>query len=224
MTLLLATQTRTTNVPLLLIFVAQLSLLRLIQSSSPNTLSPFQTTVTTLLLGQTSFFALGNSNAISSIDLSNAYNGVSGYNVLMVGILLFLGNWAGPIWWACGGVVMLTPPPSVPEASADGNDGVRAWVKAERAALRESVQDRSAKLAAEQESHPTPFFSFVAILTIFTAASLLAVQAACMALRTHLFIWTVFSPKYLYAMAWSLASHLGISLGLGSIFWAARGL
>lgn len=46
--------------------------------------------------------------------------------------------------------------------------------------------------------------SHVGLLTLFTGAMLLSVMAACTALRTHLFIWTVFSPKYLFAMAWGL--------------------
>jgi len=55
----------------------------------------------------------------------------------------------------------------------------------------------------------------VAILTTFVAASVLAVMAACTVLRTHLFIWTVFSPKYLYTVAWSCGQHLGVNVLVG---------
>jgi ethanolaminephosphotransferase len=41
---------------------------------------------------------------------------------------------------------------------------------------------------------------------------LMFVMAACTALRTHLFIWTVFSPKYLYILAWTILNHLLINL------------
>lgn len=57
----------------------------------------------------------------------------------------------------------------------------------------------------------------VALLTLFTGVMLASVMASCTALRTHLFIWTVFSPKYLFAMAWGVAWHLGITVGLGSL-------
>lgn len=60
----------------------------------------------------------------------------------------------------------------------------------------------------------------LALLTVFTASALFFVMAACTLLRTHLFIWTVFSPKYLYSMAWSLGQHLVVNIGLGSLlFW-----
>lgn len=64
------------------------------------------------------------------------------------------------------------------------------------------------------------FKNHVILLTIFVSMSVAFVIAACTALRTHLFIWTVFSPKYLYCMAWSLGQHLLINVGFGSfLFW-----
>ena len=54
-------------------------------------------------------------------------------------------------------------------------------------------------------------------LTLFTGVMLASVMASCTALRTHLFIWTVFSPKYLFAMAWGTAWHLGVTVGLGGL-------
>ena len=59
----------------------------------------------------------------------------------------------------------------------------------------------------------------VALLTLFTGVMLASVMASCTALRTHLFIWTVFSPKYLFAMAWGVAWHLGVTVGLGGLVW-----
>ncbi|RAL60872.1 hypothetical protein DID88_010196 [Monilinia fructigena] len=91
--LVLITQTRATNIPLILIFELQSSLLSILN------LSIIEMTTTTLLLQQASFFALGNSNAISSIDLSSAYNGVDSYNVFAVGVLIFISNWAGPLYF-----------------------------------------------------------------------------------------------------------------------------
>ena len=60
----------------------------------------------------------------------------------------------------------------------------------------------------------------VAVLTVFVAGGVVAVMAACTALRTHLFVWTVFSPKYLYCVAWSLGMHLGVDVALGGlVYW-----
>jgi ethanolaminephosphotransferase len=175
LTLLLITQSRATNIPLLLLFEIQNYLL------SDLHLSLIETTTTTLLLQYASFFAFGGSNAISSIDLSSAYNGVSGYNVLAVGILTFISNWSGPIFWASAGNLMLL------RLQKTGGTNV----------LREHIS----------------------LLTVFVTASLFAVMAACTFLRTHLFIWTVFSPKYLYSMAWSLGQHLGVNVVVGSVLF-----
>ncbi|KAJ4302932.1 major facilitator super transporter protein [Kalmusia sp. IMI 367209] len=101
LSLFLITQTKGQNIPLYLLFRFQFFFLSLLD------LSPTSITTTALLLSQTSFFALANSNAISSIDLSNAYNGVAGYNVVAVGLLLFLSNWAGPLYFTAASALLL---------------------------------------------------------------------------------------------------------------------
>lgn len=176
LTLLLITQSRATNIPLLFLFEILFYLL------SDLDLNLIEITTSSLLLQYMSFFAFGGSNAISSIDLSSAYNGVSDYNVLAVGILTFVSNWTGPIFWTSATNLML----------------LKLYRTGEKGLL----------------------FRHLALLTVFVTASLSFVMAACMILRTHLFIWTVFSPKYLYSMAWSLGQHLCINMGFGSLlFW-----
>ena len=179
--LFLITQSRATNIPLLLVFEILHYLLNILD------LSPIELTTTSILLQYTSFFAFGGSNAISSVDLSSAYNGVSGYNVLAVGILTFISNWTGPIFWASATNLMLL------------------------------------KLRRRGDEGPGSgglLFGHLGLQTLFVTSSLLFVMAACTLLRTHLFIWTVFSPKYLYSMAWSLGQHLCINMGIGSmLFW-----
>ncbi|QDS70250.1 hypothetical protein FKW77_007355 [Venturia effusa] len=213
-TLFLVTQTRATNIPVYIVFILQDHFLQKLD------LSPMQITITTLLLGQSSFFALGNSNAISSIDLSNAYNGISGFNVVGVGILVFLSNWAGPVWWSITAIKMLVDTTSPQEEQQKPGKKNRDWVKREFDNLLPTKPQKQVTTAPER---PSVFTDHVALLTLFTSASLLAVMVACTVLRTHLFIWTVFSPKYLFAMAWSLGFHLLISLGLGGGLWALCG-
>lgn len=226
LTLFLMTQTRVQNIPLFLIFEAQRhSLGRLIYPSSlaspasgsaAEASSDYLIPISTLLLSQVSYFCFGGSNAISSIDLSNAYNGVAGYNVGAVGLLLFSSNWAGPIWWCSAGVLLLLREPSEGETKSRNikDNASRNWVHAEREKLREDlVQD---KRATADWNTGAAWYSYVLTMTVFVASSLLAVMAACTALRTHLFIWTVFSPKYLYAMAWCIGWHLGINVLLGT--------
>ena len=178
LTLFLLTQSRTTNIPIFLLFEAQF------QALSTLHLSCSQMTLTCHLFQYASFFALGGSNAISSVDLSNAYNGVSGYNVVAVGFLTFCGNWAGPLWWTSATALLL----SLQQTRKTAN----IWIQ------------------------------HLALLTTFTASNVISVMLACTALRTHLFIWTVFSPKFLYSMAWSIVQHLCVNIGFGSvIYWIA---
>jgi ethanolamine phosphate transferase 2 subunit G len=224
LSLFLLTQSRTTNIPLFLFFHLQLFAL------SSLSLSPTQISTSTLILGHVSFYALGNSNAISSIDLSNAYNGVAGYNVLAVGILLFVSNWAGPIWWTVGAMnLIVAQHANLESEAAKGAEKKRAWVEAERELLaaKASTQQQGARITPNPQISSDiglkdSYLTYFSIATLFTSGSLLAVQIACTAMRTHLFIWTVFSPKYLYSMAWTLGFHFLVNLGLNGSLWYLR--
>ena len=174
----LVTQTRVTNIPLFFVFRLQLRFISASRLSLPDL------TIASLLFQRLSFFAFGGSNAISSIDLSNAYNGISGYNVVAVGLLTFCGNWAGPLWWTSGTVVLLT-------------------------------QGANETLYSRWVEH-------LSLLTSFVSTSIMCVMLACTVLRTHLFVWTVFSPKYLYSMAWTIGHHLAANAGIASLLlWIA---
>ena len=175
-TLFLLTQSRATNIPLFLMLEVQYQALGILRLSS------LDLTLTSLLFQYVSFFAFGGSNAISSIDLSNAYNGIAGYNVIAVGILTFCSNWAGPLWWTSATVLLLS----------------------------------------ERDKRHQQWIRHLSLLSTFVSSSLLFVMLACTALRAHLFIWTVFSPKYLYSIAWSMGQHLCITFGYGSLlFWTS---
>ncbi|KAK4123891.1 alkaline phosphatase-like protein [Parathielavia appendiculata] len=196
-TLLAITQSRSTNIPLYLLFNIQHRILSFLADDNNDgnekqndSLSPIEVSTTTLLLQHAAFFALGGSNSIASVDLSSAYNGVASYDMGAVGVLTFVGNWAGSIWWSWAGVLLLLS-------------------NREKGLMR--------RPAAEREEL---WKSHVAALTVFVAASVATVMAACTALRTHLFVWTVFSPKYLYCVAWSLGQHLMVDVGVGGlVYW-----
>lgn len=177
-TLLALTQSRLTNIPLFLLFHLLYTLL-----ASQN-LSLLDISISSILLQHSSFFAFGGSNAISSVDLSSAYNGVSTFNVGTVGVLTFISNWAGPIWWTSATTMLLLR---------------KAW---------------------KEETGWSVYKGHVAVLTFFTTVGVAAVMAACTVLRSHLFIWTVFSPKYLYCAAWGLGQHLLVNVAVGGVlFW-----
>ncbi|KAK8849181.1 alkaline phosphatase-like protein [Apiospora arundinis] len=218
-TVLALTQSRVTNLPLFLLFqILQLFLERL---AAPR-LETAEISTTSLVLQLASFFAMGGTNAISSVDLSNAYNGISGYNVVAVGILTFVSNFAGPVWWASATNVLLlqrklaaatatattTPTNGAAEISATGGT-----------MTKDSGEEGESKSSSSSSSSESVWHQHIALWTVFVTASLGFVMAACTALRTHLFIWTVFSPKYLYSMAWSLGQHLLVNVGLGGLLY-----
>ncbi|KAI1093336.1 alkaline phosphatase-like protein [Rostrohypoxylon terebratum] len=177
-TLFALTQSRVTNIPLFMLFHAIYVCL------SGLHLDVAEITTSSLLLQFSSFFAMGGSNAISGVDLSSAYNGVSDFNIIAVGVLTFLSNWAAPVWWTSALNLLL---------------------------LRR-------RQAAEYDSRFV-YRQHTTILTVFVAVTLGFVMIACTALRTHLFIWTVFSPKYLYSMAWSLGQHMVINVAFGGLLY-----
>ncbi|KAK6529640.1 major facilitator superfamily transporter protein [Arthrobotrys megalospora] len=203
LTIFIATQSRLTNIPLIWFFNVMLLLLDDMKFDSL-----LQIILTIITMQHVSFFALGNSNAISSVDLSNAYNGVSGFNVGVVGILTFLSNWAGPVLWTSGGVGLMC-----------------SWMgrekrKKEQANLKKDDGDDNTTLSSSSSPEGTltdTYLKFAEVMSTFRAVAMVAVMGACMVLRMHLFVWTVFSPKYLFAMAWTVVHHLVVDLGLAAV-------
>lgn len=111
-----------------------------------------------LMLEFATFFAMGGSNSIATVDLSNAYHGIRGYNIALVAVLTYLANWSQSLIWV----------------------------------------DFSAKFSNQ-------YGQYRIAKTAFYSTGALAICLACLILREHLFIWTVFAPKLLYTGAWLLA-------------------
>lgn len=95
----------------------------------------------------------------------------------------------------------------------------RDWVQKEREHLEKMAmtEEEGKKRRGSGEA----WMRHAGLCTMWTGVASASVMVACTMLRTHLFIWTVFSPKYLFAMAWGIAFHFGGTLGLGSLIWRA---
>lgn len=174
--------------------------------------------LTSLLFQQSSFFALGGTNAISSIDLSNAYNGISGYNVLLVGILTFVSNWAGSIWWVSGTSILIAKNARESSRFRDASSADLLSFSATRGKSKQC--DVPGSGFQEDQSLESVSFAHFSLLTLFTVGTTLSVMLACTFLREHLFVWTVFSPKYLYVGAWAFGHHFIIN---GLFGWGLLG-
>ncbi|KAK9366435.1 alkaline-phosphatase-like protein [Lipomyces kononenkoae] len=169
--LFLVAQTRSVNIPIFVVYDAIHSLSRRLAAQDRAT-TPLAIVLSTLIWQHVSFFASGNSNSLATVDLSNAYNGVSEYSMILVGILTFVSNFSGPIFFSLSGIVQL------------------------------SIWKNTAKTTRSVEDIFT--VDGLSLIHAFHSMSLLAVMSACTVLRTHLFIWTVFSPKLMYTVGWFL--------------------
>lgn len=52
------------------------------------------------------FFQFGSTNSLSSVDLTNSFNGLTSYNMFLSGLLTYTCNWAGPIFWTVAHLYM----------------------------------------------------------------------------------------------------------------------
>lgn len=119
---------------------------------------------------------------LSSIDLSQAYNGLTSYSMPLVSLQTFASNFAGPIFWACAVGSRLYPWPP--------------WI-----------------IAVPTASATTHFL----ITTLFHSLSFLTLAASATHFRSHLFVWTVFSPALLYKGVWTLLVHWVVGVGLAAL-------
>lgn len=176
--LFLLGQSRYVNIPLFLLFEAQRLLLEMSLANNG------WVAMSCLWMQHVSFFALGNSNSLSSIDLSNAYNGISSYSIPLVGTLTFISNWAGPIWWSLAALQFLLMRHE--ETKFGGTNGYVEWMW---------------------------------WCSLFHGIVMCFLVTACIILRTHLFIWTVFSPKFLFQAAWIVLAHIFVQGVVGGLVW-----
>lgn len=172
----------THNAALFLVFLLQYHLFKswkdYLQDKSP--LPSWLLGVIMLCYCHASFFMTGHSNSIASVDLSNAYVGVEGYNVIVIGVLTFISNWSASLWWAVAGWSLIT----------DSHEPI--------------------------VEIPNKWFSFIITQSSFFSIALSSLSISVTVLREHLFIWTVFSPKYLYQVAWNCLFHCVFQVFLGT--------
>ncbi|CAN6674864.1 GPI ethanolamine phosphate transferase 2 [Trichomonascus vanleenenianus] len=174
---LLVNQTRTRNILVFPFFYLMRYYVRM------NAREVSTTVIFLLILQHVSFFALGNSNSLASIDLSNAYNGVRSYNMTIVGILTYISNWVGPLYWSITGLSIL-------------------------------LESHIFKVIPRQKIIVTRTI----INQVFFSMASLGIMGACLVLKHHLFIWTVFSPKLLYSAAWLIIQHGLVDVILTIVF------
>eukprot|EP01113_Clastostelium_recurvatum_P044384 TRINITY_DN7490_c0_g1_i4.p1 TRINITY_DN7490_c0_g1~~TRINITY_DN7490_c0_g1_i4.p1 ORF type:complete len:1093 (-),score=251.77 TRINITY_DN7490_c0_g1_i4:18-3296(-) len=124
-------------------------------------------------LSNSMFFMFGNSNSLSTIDISGAYTGVATYSPGMVGALTFFIGFTGPFFFFVVALIYF--------------GRLARW--------------RSPRYARK-------IFVWYLLLYCATRASLRAAEVlifvvVTVAMREHLFLWSVFSPKLMYELFWT---------------------
>ncbi|XP_067677597.1 GPI ethanolamine phosphate transferase 2-like [Haliotis asinina] len=131
-------------------------------------LRPAFLTLYCLWMGQAAFFFQGNSNSLSTVDVAAGYVGLHEYNPLLIGLLMCLSTYAGPIFWMISLLKYIS--------MTDGN-------------LDDISRNKKLKVGHQEAamiilmSRGLPLCVYCVLVTIE---------------RYHLFVWTVFSPKLLY--------------------------
>jgi len=122
-------------------------------------------------MGQAAFFGFGNSNSLATIDISGAYTGLSTYSEFSVGFLVFLIGYSGPIFFCLSALVIIA-----------------------RMYYTEHSERGTHTYAKLAES--TIFVCFS--LALLRSIQLFVFSIVTMIMKHHLFVWSVFSPKYIY--------------------------
>jgi ethanolaminephosphotransferase len=231
LTLMLMTQSRIPNLPLLICLDYQRSCLRGIllhaTHSAPNTIqrkcdqlsessdntstSSIYAAITVLTFSHSSFFSLGGSNSISTIDLSNAFNGITNYDILTVGILLFSANWTGPIWWSSAACSLVTYDAPQATQPLDSSDKKYRTVGSDKGDGR-------------PQAGPWPWLTYLSTLSTLMAAMALITMILCTVRREHHTVWMLWGSKHLYSVFWVLEWHVVVSLILSSCLRSLRSL
>ncbi|XP_067944546.1 GPI ethanolamine phosphate transferase 2-like [Watersipora subatra] len=97
---------RTVNLPL----VALVSVSEYLLSRAQ--LDDFMRTHLYFWLGQASFFYQGNSNSISTVDISSGYKGLTSYNPILTAFFMLCNTYAGPIFWMLSLYIQIKKKPS----------------------------------------------------------------------------------------------------------------
>lgn len=146
------------------------------------------TTLFTICLQNLSFFSMGNTNLLATVDLSNAYNGIQTYDVIPVGVLTFISCFVGPIYWSLSSLQILFEPTT-------------------------TIYEKNSKDLTYANFLKQSIFLIKANTSLlFYAIAGVSLIGSCINLRFHLFIWTVFSPKLLYFASWSVLINFMVDM------------
>ncbi|KAL9241384.1 hypothetical protein vseg_015502 [Gypsophila vaccaria] len=137
-------------------------------------------------MGMAGHFGLGNSNTLATIDVAGAFIGISSHSTVLSGILMFCITYASPMF------ILLSM------------------------AMYISLKDEGYSRADETLEFGSLLKSVISIPLLvplgINSVLLIAYTVILLQMRSHLFIWSVFSPKYLYVCATTACVYVGVAI------------
>ncbi|XP_016742306.2 GPI ethanolamine phosphate transferase 2 isoform X2 [Gossypium hirsutum] len=145
-------------------------------------------------LGMAGHFALGNTNTLATIDVAGAFIGISSHSTLLSGILMFIITYASPMFILLSLVIYISMKNMahlvIPEKAGPGD-------------------------------HLMMMLGFSCLVPLVINSILLTSYTVVLLLmQNHLFVWSVFSPKYLYVCATAVCTYIGVFIVATTGFYA----
>ncbi|XP_024383334.1 uncharacterized protein [Physcomitrium patens] len=135
-------------------------------------------------MGGSGHFGLGNSNTLATVDVAGAYIGLSSHSTILSGLLAFIITYASPFLFLLGMMLLQSPVPKSIEAHTFQGLGPSSWL----------LEILAVPCIVPVALNGIIMVAFTAILTV---------------MQDHLFVWSVFSPKYLYVCAATVCTAIG---------------
>uniref|UniRef100_A0A5B7BMG7 Putative Alkaline-phosphatase-like family protein n=1 Tax=Davidia involucrata TaxID=16924 RepID=A0A5B7BMG7_DAVIN len=135
-------------------------------------------------LGMAGHFGLGNTNTLATIDVAGAFIGLSSHSTILSGILMFIITYASPMLALLSMVMYIS-------------------MKNTRSLVYPQGADFGHLLKMTVGS---PCLVPLGLNSVF----LVAYTVMLLLMRNHLFVWSVFSPKYMYVGATTICIYLGV--------------
>ena len=138
------------------------------------------------------------------MDVSAGYIGLEDYQPVLIGILMALSTYSGPIFWTISLLKTLTEkrclhPRDKKASLEEATNPVKASQHPDKNSSKIINVHRSNKEDEDQERELSSGILEICFVLVLTRALPLAVYTVLVsAQRYHLFVWTVFSPKLLY--------------------------
>ncbi|PHT26260.1 hypothetical protein CQW23_34125 [Capsicum baccatum] len=144
-------------------------------------------------MGMAGHFGLGNTNTLATIDVAGAFIGVLNHSTVLSGVLMFIITYASPMLYLLSMV------------------------------MYNSVKDTSGFIISQDgniDSLLKRTLGFPCLVPLgLNSILLIAYTIVLLLMRNHLFVWSVFSPKFLYVCATTVCVCLGVSIVSATMFY-----